>query len=181
MKKIPTLVMLLLLSGSLFALSWTPSASVGTSAVFIHNLTLEDQRLDDRSAMALDVQILPLSMGFSGNRLSLGLRAGWHTDSLAYANTVVLGSRRLELVLDWEKVFSQFLISADLGLGYGLVDHQNIGFAFLSGGVKAGWRFSDFLDFSLGATVVYRREFLETKVTLSLTLVLPENIVGGGK
>lgn len=176
-----TSIMALMLLGTLHAgISYTPSMEIGSSLVLCSNLTLEKEPVDSRTSFAMDIEASPLSMTIDGRHtVSLAVKLSRLSDSLPYMNTLMLGSTRLGIFLDYEVRFSCFTVSVNLGAGYAIVNRQDMGYVYTDTSISASCLVDEYIAMVLDAGLVYRREYLETHVGVAMKLMLPSGITGG--
>ena len=93
-------------------------------------------------------------------------------------NTMMLGSRRLGIGVEYEVRLAMFALGVDIGVGYAVVNRQDIGYAYTDTGLSASVFVDDAVALSLDVGFIYRREYLETHIGIALKLMLPPGVVG---
>ena len=178
MKK--TLIILFLLQQTvLHAFSFTPGAAAVSALVLSHNLSLEDNSVPVRTSTAVFITLDLASFTFSERHsLSAGLKAGRVSASIIHENTYLLASRRFGSYLAYSCRLASFSLGCSIAAGFGVTEMQDIAFGCIEAGVHGGIFIDSFLLFSLGLDVLYRREFLETHISLSMKLMVPQGVIG---
>lgn len=178
MKK--TLIILFLLQQTvLHAFSFMPGAAAASALVLSHNLSLEDNSVPVRTSTAVFITLDLASFTFSERHsLSAGLKAGRVSASIIHENTYLLASRRLGSYIAYSCRLGSFSLGCSTAAGFGVTEKQDISFAFVEAGLSGGIFIDSSLIFSLGFDILYRREFLETHISVSMKLMVPQGIIG---
>lgn len=173
-------IMTVTIAGSIHAgISYTPSVKIYSTIALCRNLTLEHEPLACRTSFAMNVEASPLSMTIAHRHtISLTARFSSLADSVKYMNTMMLGSRRLGIGVEYEVRLAMFALGVDIGVGYAVVNRQDIGYAYTDTGISASVFVDDAVALSLDVGFIYRREYLETHIGIALKLMLPPGVVG---